>query len=170
MKTKVKAQSASVPLCLCAFVPLYLCVASTCGVFAAEVEIEDGVRQGLIGHWAFDDLTEGTLRNSARIGLDATVRGDVSLEDGVFAEAACLKGRHAIHIKANETFKNLPSITISAWVSPKELSGFREIFRKELNASDIGYISSLLTMIREEDKFERWHALTTIQFQSFKGR
>lgn len=46
----------------------------------------------------------------------------------------------------------------------------REIFRKELNASDIGYISSLLTMIREEDKFERWHALTTIQFQSFKGR
>jgi len=46
----------------------------------------------------------------------------------------------------------------------------REIFRKELNASDIGYISSLLTMIREEDKFERWRALTTIQFQSFKGR
>ncbi|MGB5925038.1 MAG: helix-turn-helix transcriptional regulator [Dehalococcoidia bacterium] len=46
----------------------------------------------------------------------------------------------------------------------------REIFRKELNASDIAYISSLLTMIREEDKFERWRALTTIQFQSFKGR
>jgi transcriptional regulator with XRE-family HTH domain len=46
----------------------------------------------------------------------------------------------------------------------------REIFRKELNASDVGYISSLLTMIREEDKFERWLALTTIQFQSFKGR
>jgi len=48
--------------------------------------------------------------------------------------------------------------------------GAREIFRKELNASDIGYISSLLTMIREEDQFERWLALTTIQFQSFKGR
>jgi hypothetical protein len=48
--------------------------------------------------------------------------------------------------------------------------GAREIFRKELNASDIGYISSLLTMIREEDKFERWLALTTIQFQSFRGR
>jgi hypothetical protein len=46
----------------------------------------------------------------------------------------------------------------------------REIFRKELDASDIGYISSLLTMIREEDKFKRWLALTTIQFQSFKGR
>lgn len=46
----------------------------------------------------------------------------------------------------------------------------REVFRKELNTSDIGYISSLLAMMNEEDKFERWLALTTIQFQSFKGR
>lgn len=46
----------------------------------------------------------------------------------------------------------------------------REVFRKELDASDIGYISSLLAMMSEEDKFKRWLALTTIQFQSFKGR
>lgn len=46
----------------------------------------------------------------------------------------------------------------------------REIFRKELDASDIGYISSLLTMLSEEDKFKRWLALTTIRFQSFKRR
>ncbi len=46
----------------------------------------------------------------------------------------------------------------------------REVFRKELDASDIGYISSLLAMMSEEDKFIRWLALTTIQFQSFKGR
>ncbi|MBI2328648.1 MAG: hypothetical protein HYU85_03285 [Chloroflexi bacterium] len=44
----------------------------------------------------------------------------------------------------------------------------REEFRKGLNASDIGYISSLLTMLTEEDKFKRWLALTTIRFQSFK--
>ena len=46
----------------------------------------------------------------------------------------------------------------------------REEFRKELDASDIGYISSLLTMLTEEDKFKRWLALTTIRFQSFKRR
>jgi len=46
----------------------------------------------------------------------------------------------------------------------------REVFRKELDASDIGYISSLLTMLSEEDKFKRWLALTTIRFQSFKKR
>lgn len=46
----------------------------------------------------------------------------------------------------------------------------REEFRKELNASDIGYISSLLSMLTEEDKFKRWLALTTVRFQSFKRR
>ena len=42
-----------------------------------------------------------------------------------------IKGRAVIRIKAHEAFRNLPAITISAWVSPKELSGYREIFRKE---------------------------------------
>lgn len=46
----------------------------------------------------------------------------------------------------------------------------REEFRKELDASDIGYISSLLTMLTEEDRFKRWLALTTTRFQSFKRR
>jgi len=44
----------------------------------------------------------------------------------------------------------------------------REEFRKELDAYDIGYISSLLTMLTEEDKFQRWLALTTTRFSSFK--
>lgn len=46
----------------------------------------------------------------------------------------------------------------------------REEFRKELDASDIGYISSLLTMLTEEGRFNRWLALTTTRFQSFKRR
>ncbi len=46
----------------------------------------------------------------------------------------------------------------------------REEFRKELDAYDIGYISSLLTMLTAEDKFKRWLAFTTTRFQSFKRR
>jgi len=46
----------------------------------------------------------------------------------------------------------------------------REEFRRELDASDIGYISSLLTMLTEEDRFRRWLTLTTTRFQSFKRR
>jgi len=110
---------------------VYVCIALGSSVFAAGDEIEEGVRQGLIGHWEFDDLTDGVLRDSADAGLDASVQGDVSLEEGIFVTAARLKGRAVIRIKAHEAFRNLPAITISAWVSPKELSGYREIFRKE---------------------------------------
>jgi len=46
----------------------------------------------------------------------------------------------------------------------------REVFRKELDASDIGYISSLLTMLSDEDKFNRWLTLTTMRFQSFRRK
>jgi len=110
---------------------LSLCIASTVAALASGIEIDDCARGGLIGRWTFDDLADGMLRNSARTALDATVRGDVSLQDGVFAAAARLDGQQAIRIKANEAFRNLPAITISAWVSPRELSGYREIFRKE---------------------------------------
>src|SRR3990172_9988325 len=46
--------------------------------------------------------------------------------------------------------------------------GAREIFRKQLDPDDIGYISSLLTMLEDEDKFKRWLALTTNRFSFFK--
>ena len=46
----------------------------------------------------------------------------------------------------------------------------REMYRRELDPFDIGYISSLLSMLTEEDKFKRWLALTTARFYSFKRR
>jgi hypothetical protein len=41
----------------------------------------------------------------------------------------------------------------------------RDEFRKALNVSDIGYISSLLTMLTEENKFQRWLTLSSNRFQ-----
>ncbi len=46
----------------------------------------------------------------------------------------------------------------------------RNIFRKELSPDDIGYISSLLTMLGDEGKFRRWLTLTTNRFNFFKKR
>lgn len=46
----------------------------------------------------------------------------------------------------------------------------RDIFRHELDLDDVGYISSLLTMLGEEDKFKRWLTLTTNRFNFFKKR
>ncbi|MBW8036425.1 MAG: hypothetical protein FVQ79_12565, partial [Planctomycetes bacterium] len=108
-----------------------ICVALAGCVFAGKVEIADGVDQALIGHWTFDHLDGGVLKDSAEVGLDADVRGGVSLEGGVFAAAGRLRGRPIIRIKANEVFTDLPTITISAWVNPNELSGRRVIFRTD---------------------------------------
>lgn len=46
----------------------------------------------------------------------------------------------------------------------------RDILRKELDLGDIGYISSLLTMLGDEDKFKRWLTLTTNRFNFFKKK
>jgi len=46
----------------------------------------------------------------------------------------------------------------------------REVFRRSLDLVDVGYISSLLTMLSEEDKFRRWVTLTTNRFNFFKRR
>jgi len=47
---------------------------------------------------------------------------------------------------------------------PKEV---RDIFREKLDFGDIGYISSLLTMLSDEEKFRRWLILTTNRFNFF---
>jgi len=46
----------------------------------------------------------------------------------------------------------------------------RKIFRDNVDPDDAGYLSSLLTMLGEEGKFERWSALTTNRFNYFKKR
>lgn len=46
----------------------------------------------------------------------------------------------------------------------------RDILRTELNPFDVGYISSLATMLSEEDKYLRWSAATTYRFNFFRRR
>ena len=46
----------------------------------------------------------------------------------------------------------------------------RDIFREKLDLGDIGYVSSLLTMLGDEDKFKRWLNLTTNRFNFFKKK
>jgi hypothetical protein len=44
----------------------------------------------------------------------------------------------------------------------------RRLFRKNLDPMDIGYLSSLLVMLGEEEAFKRWLTLTTNRFNYFK--
>lgn len=56
-----------------------------------------------------------------------------------------------------------------AWFrdGPEEMRG---VFRTELDPFDVGYLSSLLAMLYDESKFERWLAATTNRFASFQQR
>ena len=44
----------------------------------------------------------------------------------------------------------------------------REVLRKELNFKDVGYISSLLGMLGNEEMFQRWRTLTNYDFRGFE--
>lgn len=44
----------------------------------------------------------------------------------------------------------------------------REVFRSRLDAFDAGYVSSLVTMLFDEDKFKRWLELSTNRPRLFK--
>ena len=43
----------------------------------------------------------------------------------------------------------------------------RRILNKNLDAGDLGYISSLLTMLGNEERFQRWVKLSSNKFNSF---
>lgn len=46
----------------------------------------------------------------------------------------------------------------------------RETFRREMDPFDTGYLSSFLTMLHDEGKFQRWLEMTTHQFNHFKKK
>ncbi|MBM3118993.1 MAG: hypothetical protein FJ006_05485 [Chloroflexi bacterium] len=87
------------------------------------------------------------------------------------------KNKPEVYVKVEEARHRIEKIKYLLLLLEDELRWFRDSeptardeFRKELDASDIGYVSSLLTMLTEEDKFNRWLALTTTRFQSFGKR
>jgi len=84
-----------------------------------------------IAHWPFEGHSGATLENLANARLDARITSGLSLRQGVRGNALWLQGPSAVRVPAAEIFGSLESITISAWVMPTELSGYREIFRKE---------------------------------------
>ncbi|MDR3108908.1 MAG: hypothetical protein LBU65_04360, partial [Planctomycetaceae bacterium] len=84
----------------------------------------------LIGRWGFDDFSGGVIKDSAG-RFDASVSRDLPLVDGVIGKGVELSGNYKISISPDFLPSGITEVTISAWVAPKSLSGYREIFRKE---------------------------------------
>jgi transcriptional regulator with XRE-family HTH domain len=73
-----------------------------------------------------------------------------------------------------EAYKRIEKIKYLLIILEEELSWFRDgsvkardELRSRLNLDDVGYISSLLTMLGDEGRFKRWLALTTNRFNFF---
>ncbi len=85
-----------------------------------------------LAHWAFDGSAGNAVLQDS--GGDASrtiqVKESPGQRKGVVGEALDLRGQHALKVDGFG-IKELPRITLSAWVLPTDLSGFREIFRQE---------------------------------------
>jgi len=80
-------------------------------------------------------------------------------------------------VSREEAMRRLERLRALLTLVAEELAWFRdgpaevrEIYRSELNQFDTGYISSLLTMLSAEDKFQRWLEVTTNRFAYFKTK
>ncbi len=90
------------------------------------------VAKSLLAYWNFDeDLGSNGLREATgRSGLTVTLDQPVTSRRGVFGNALELQGKHSLPLNGWSPSK-LEAFSISAWVRPEDLGGFREIFRQE---------------------------------------
>lgn len=82
----------------------------------------------------FDECAGAVCRDASGHGLDASPqRRPEALRrvPGLFGNALALSDGHLLGIPNQPDLNGATAVTFSAWVRPTELSGYREIFRKE---------------------------------------
>ena len=85
-----------------------------------------------IARWSFDEPSGVLCRDASGHGCDATAdRPGLARTKGLFGNAVSLSGNHQLQVANRLKREPLPKISLSAWVLPSDLSGYREIFRKE---------------------------------------
>ncbi|MFO0930882.1 MAG: LamG domain-containing protein, partial [Gemmataceae bacterium] len=97
-------------------------------------------RPPLVAHWTFDEVQGGLCRDASGHGWNATPapgHPDPGRTRGVFGHALALAGRHHLRASAALPLVYPAGLSLSAWVKPTDLSGYREIFRKEDGADRV---------------------------------
>ncbi len=89
----------------------------------------------LIAYWNFDEPSGPNCADQSGHGYDASPapqRGaGISRIAGLFGSAVQLAGNHMLQVPGKPDFEDVEQIAFSAWILPTEVSGNREIFRKE---------------------------------------
>ena len=93
------------------------------------------IAKPLVAHWTFDDAFGTTCRDSGEHGWDAVPAQPrtkaLRRAEGVFGHAMRFTGRHKLHIADGPLFRDVRTISLTAWVLPEKWDRYNEIFRKE---------------------------------------
>lgn len=86
----------------------------------------------LLAHWTFDGVSpEGMYTDvSGSAELAAHVTGGIAADRGVYGDAVALQGIHALRVPAFGQ-PRMRALSLSVWVRPSDLGGYRELFRQE---------------------------------------
>ena len=112
-------------------------LALTCTAGAADDAAPHpaAVAKPLIAHWAFDEAFGATCRDTSGKGRDASPEagraGGLQRIQGLFGNAIAFSGTHMLRVPEGPDCGGLAALSVSAWALPTDLSGYREIFRKE---------------------------------------
>ena len=105
--------------------------------WAGQTRAEDPVKPAvidkpLVARWSFDEPSGDVCRDASGNRLDASLAGGrMERTVGLFGGAIQLSKSHVLHVPGGPKFGTMPKISLSAWAAPVDLSGYREIFRKE---------------------------------------
>jgi hypothetical protein len=108
---------------------------AVCGIALAGGESRPPeIARPLVAWWRFDESSEPTCRDSSGNQHHASPQrlpGGLDRTTGLFGGAVCLTGEHMLRVPAQPSLDSLSAMSISAWIKPTDLTGYREIFRKE---------------------------------------
>jgi hypothetical protein len=101
---------------------------------AADPNAANAAGPPLLAHWTFDEASGTNYADVSGRGCDAVLEQPakgVSRTRGIHAGALSLRGAYALRTQIKRSDPEWRAVTFSAWVRPRDLSSFREIFRQE---------------------------------------
>ena len=88
----------------------------------------------LLAHWTFDELSGTNCADASGHGWQASLERPAAgfgRTRGIHGHALSLRGVYALRTRLVVPGGEWAAVTFSAWVRPRDLSSYREIFRQE---------------------------------------
>lgn len=143
-----------------------------------------GIPDGTLNAWLADPKLkshrlpnkDGASRIAAFLGSVAAER-NLLVEDAKFSKKSLspITKKDSIRIQ-KETPERVFRLRYLFLLIAQDLDALRnanvqdrDLYRSALDSRDVGYLSSLMSMLCDEKQFQRWQQFTTYRFRQFKN-